>query len=343
MVDRHVWLRTLMLIGAILVLPACAAGPGQTTATPSAQAIQPATEAKAPPPSPTPEATRVALSLTATPTGTWHTYRDPSYGFSLQYPPDWRQSIAFSQPYSKSILRRIEITYFNRERGDNAEIAIDIRPAYGDLLEWFQDELRTNAGALYLDPTHIEDGADSVTAYNAQLAGRPAIFVYEPEHNSGSPDMAQVYVADGEYFLVFTYWGDIPDNLENRATYLRALETVQFTGSATQGLALPETAFVAGVVTAPQIPNGSTVAGYVIAGYGAHRPIGDLPLWVGLESIGDPVTRTLSDGYFAIGDLPPGRVNIVDSHLAFQAFIPGMGARIDLGRLKYPLSHLPTY
>ena len=55
------------------------------------------------------------------------------------------------------------------------------------------------------------------------------------------------------------------------------------------------------------------------------------------------MTRTLSDGYFAIGDLPPGRVNIVDSHLAFQAFIPGMGARIDLGRLKYPLIHPPTY
>lgn len=84
---------------------------------------------------------------------------------------------------------------------------------------------------------------------------------YALEHGSGTPDMAQVYVADDQYFYVFTYFGDIPDNPANRATYLRLLETVSLADSTTQGLLLPETSFTEGITlgstqaSTPQSPS----------------------------------------------------------------------------------------
>lgn len=89
--------------------------------------------------------------------------------------------------------------------------------------------------------------------------------------------------------------------------------------------------------------NGATVVGRVVLGYGNHQPVGNLPLWVGRESQGEPATRTNADGEFALTNLPTGLVDVVDNHLAFQVPVSSLGAKIDLGVLKYPLIHPPTF
>jgi hypothetical protein len=97
------------------------------------------------------------------------------------------------------------------------------------------------------------------------------------------------------------------------------------------------------VACASSPAGGVTVTGRVVLGYGNHSPVEDLPLWIGTQSQGEPTTRTSADGEFTLIDLPIGTVNIVDDHLTFQVPVTSSGERIDLGLLKYPLMHPPTY
>ncbi len=88
--------------------------------------------------------------------------------------------------------------------------------------------------------------------------------------------------------------------------------------------------------------NGATVIGRIILGYGDHRPVADLPLWLGTESRGEPVTRTNAAGEFVLTNLPVGQiVNVVDDHLFFQVFTASSGIT-DVGTLEYPLVHPPV-
>jgi hypothetical protein len=289
-------------------------------------------------PSPT-----IASTLTATSPAAdgWQVYHDASFGLSLQYPSDWRQSIRWYSPGWHGIVERIEVTHLSQPTGENAEILIDIWQSQHDLLTWLHDR---SPDSLALNSATIEDGLDTLTRYNAQLAGYPAVFVYDREHNSGTPDVADVFVADGQRIYRFMYWGDVPDNLANRATYLRILETVSLANSTLQGLSLPKTSFITGVTWTPATPTiGSAVFGQVIAGYGDHRPVSGLPLWIGETSSGEPAAYTSDAGYFALTHLPTGTVHVVDDHLAFQVTIPGEGTAVYPGQLKYPLIHPPTY
>jgi hypothetical protein len=86
-----------------------------------------------------------------------------------------------------------------------------------------------------------------------------------------------------------------------------------------------------------------TATGKVIAGYGAHEPIADLPLWIGTESHGAPAASTNANGEFTLTHLPVGLVDVVDSHLRFQVPVPSSDANVDLGLLKYPMVHPPLF
>jgi hypothetical protein len=179
----------------------------------------------------------------------WQTYRDNSLGLSFQYPPDWRQSITTSA--TRGILQRIEVTHLNQPAGNNAEVLIDIRKSQGDLLTWLKQELPT--GRMF-DAAYIEGGLNGVKSYNARIAGMPAIFIYAPEHGSGTPAMAALFVVDNQSIYQFTYSGDIPDNLTNRAIYWQLLNTVAFTRTVTPGLTLLKTSFTTGVITSTVVP-----------------------------------------------------------------------------------------
>lgn len=288
-----------------------------------------------------PTSTSTPIAPSPAPANSWRVYHDSIFGFSFQYPPDWNQSVSWYSPRSYGIVERIEVTHLDRAAGDNAEILIDLWQSQRNLLAWLQDR---SPESLALSPTAIEGGLDSLTRYNSQIAGYPAVFVYDREHGSGTPDVADVFVADGQRVYRFTYWGDIPDNLANRATYLRLLETVSLAHSTLQGLSLPKTSFTTGVISTIVTPTiGSAVFGQVILGYGDHRPVGGLPLWIGKESSGKPATQTADEGYFALTQLPTGPVDIVDDHLAFQVTIPGERTSVYPGQLKYPLIHPPAY
>jgi len=85
-----------------------------------------------------------------------------------------------------------------------------------------------------------------------------------------------------------------------------------------------------------------TITGQVILGFGSHDPVAELPLWIGLESKGEPVTKTNEDGTFILTDLPVDQtIYVVDSHLDFEV-PPTSGGEVDLGLLKYPLIHPPA-
>ena len=86
-------------------------------------------------------------------------------------------------------------------------------------------------------------------------------------------------------------------------------------------------------------PNTATAIGRIVLGYGDHSPVAGLPLWLGRESHGEPVTRTNARGEFTLTGLPVGQViDVVDDHLFFQIKVTSNGI-IDLGTLEYPLIH----
>jgi hypothetical protein len=87
----------------------------------------------------------------------------------------------------------------------------------------------------------------------------------------------------------------------------------------------------------------ATATGRVILGYADHSPVSDLPLWIGKESLGEPVTRTDATGAFTLLNLTAGLVDVTNSHLAFQVPVSSAEAKINLGLLKYPLIHPPVY
>jgi hypothetical protein len=97
------------------------------------------------------------------------------------------------------------------------------------------------------------------------------------------------------------------------------------------------------LVESTQTPDALTVTGKIILGYGDHSPVADLPLWIGEESQGQPIAQTNRDGEFMLKNLSIGQtIDVVDDHLTFQVYKTSSGT-IDLGLLKYPLIHPPTY
>lgn len=93
----------------------------------------------------------------------------------------------------------------------------------------------------------------------------------------------------------------------------------------------------------PTVPSGPTVVGRVVEGYGDHQPIPGLPLWLGQTSSGDPVAETDSEGRFELRNLPVDRmITVNSSHLDFRVTLTS-AQTVDLGTLKYPLTHPYNY
>ncbi len=89
---------------------------------------------------------------------------------------------------------------------------------------------------------------------------------------------------------------------------------------------------------------GASVTGQVIAGYGDHRPVPNLPLRIrqqGNDHWGD--TYTDGEGFFTLTHVPVGHVYIDDDHLTFHLTIDSPTQSINLGKLKYLLLHPPDY
>jgi hypothetical protein len=93
----------------------------------------------------------------------------------------------------------------------------------------------------------------------------------------------------------------------------------------------------------PEPAQGATARGRVIAGFGRHLPVAELPLWVGAEPTGEVRRRTDENGAFVLTGLQPGLTRVRNSHLAFEVPVAAITDTIDLGLLKYPLVHPPHY
>lgn len=273
--------RSLLLFTAVMLfLAACApaaapsatqapaAQPAQPAQPPAAQPTKASEPTKAPEPTSAPAAAPTDISptqpgaelrppvsgggltsptLVPTPIGLrtnanstrWLAYRDATYGFAFQYPPDWTFGPPTNAP--KDVLLRLSVARLNQSRGNNAEIVIDVRKSTGDLLKWLQAELPQ--GTLQIEARAIEGGLNKLTAYNAKLSGAAAVWVFAPTHSTIA-SVAELHVADQQYFYQITYLGDIPDNKDTRTVYLQLLSTLTLSGTTTASLALPTTTFI---------------------------------------------------------------------------------------------------
>ncbi len=91
--------------------------------------------------------------------------------------------------------------------------------------------------------------------------------------------------------------------------------------------------------TATPAARTATAIGRIVLGYGDYSPVADLPLWLGTESLGQPVARTNADGQFTLTNLPVGQVvDVTDDHLTFHIDVTSTGT-IDAGTFEYPLIH----
>lgn len=172
----------------------------------------------------------------------WQTYRDGNLGLSFQYPGDWSQSLG----QDPQLVRRIIVSRLRQPTGNNAQIMLEVRKRQGELLAWLSRQLPANL--LLINATGLEGGTDSYKKFNASLAGIAAVFLYRPARGS-TADAATVFVDDNQYFYQFTYIGDTPDNRNNRAVFLRLLNTATLSGTTASGVSLPKTAFTTGVIT----------------------------------------------------------------------------------------------
>lgn len=274
----------LILIGSVmLVLVACspAATPATAPAAPTAAAQKPAEppaqaaptaapqqpSAAMPAPLPSPAAQATALpelkppisggvlnpptpvatprnnpaNIAATPAAKWETYREATTGLVFQHPADWPIAVSRNNKDTvASLILRPPASAANI----STTILIDVRQKQGDWLTWLNRQLPT--GRLLIDAPALEGGATAYAAANAQLAGRPAVFVFAPAHAKINP-VAALHVADDRYFYQFTYLGGANDTADQRVVYWQLLNTALLSTTTAAGVQLPTTTFTTGL------------------------------------------------------------------------------------------------
>jgi hypothetical protein len=266
-----------LLIVMLLLLAACtpAATPAPTSApaAPAAPAAQPtsapaATQAPAQAVQPTVVSLATALpELKAPPSGgvlnpptliptvpgkssvtsgqtqpqDWVNFRDTVTGLAFQYPRDWPLTLSRN---NKDTVESILVARANQPLTNTVSIVIDVRKKQGDFLAWLSQQLPT--GLLLIDAKALEGGPNSYKNYNARLGNSQTVFIYAPAHNKLA-DAAALHLADNQYFYQITYLGSHPDSLDNRAVFLRLLNTLTLSGTTSSGVTLPQTTFVNGI------------------------------------------------------------------------------------------------
>ncbi len=195
------------------------------------------------PPTPIPTTPGKSSSVTSgqSQPSDWLTYRDSVTGLNFQHPPDWLITLSRN---NQNTLESVLIARANQPLTNTASILIDVRQKQGDLLTWLGRQLPT--GSLLLDGSVLENGAASYKNYNARLGSTPAVFVYTPAHNKRSA-AAALYTADDQYFYQITYLGGTPENSNDRAQFLRLLNTLTLSNTSISGVTLPATTFTTGV------------------------------------------------------------------------------------------------
>lgn len=171
----------------------------------------------------------------------WIDYRDTATGLAFQHPRDWPLTLSRN---NKGTVESIVVARANQPITSSVSILIDVRKKQGDLLPWLGKQLPS--GLLLIDAKALEGGANSYKNYNAQVGNAQAVFIYAPAHNKIA-DTAELHLADNQYFYQITYLGGSPDSLDNRATFLRLLNTLTLSGTTSSGMTLSQTAFTNGI------------------------------------------------------------------------------------------------
>jgi hypothetical protein len=171
----------------------------------------------------------------------WVDYRDKVTGLAFQHPRDWPLTVSRN---NKGTVESIVVARANQPITNSVTILIDVRKKQGDLLTWLGQQLPT--GLLLIDAKALEGGVNSYKAYNARVGNNQAVFLYAPAHNKIS-DAATVQLADNQYLYQITYLGSSPDSLDDRATFLRVLNTLTLSGTTQAGVTLPQTTFTNGI------------------------------------------------------------------------------------------------
>lgn len=226
--------------------PAAAAQPAPTTSAPLATALPefrpPQSGGVLSPPTTVPTVSDISSVTSSQSPLEWNTYRDQVSGLTFRYPRDWRRQ--FEQ--GAQLVQRISIAQVGQSGGKNATLIIDVWKKQGELLAWLSTQIPT--GKLLIGSAGLEGGSIDYQRFNASLSSQPTVFLYQPAKPPKS-DRATLFTADKQYVYQFTYLGDTPDGLVNRAVYLHLLNTLIISGSTLSGLSLPSTGFTTGVDT----------------------------------------------------------------------------------------------
>jgi hypothetical protein len=171
----------------------------------------------------------------------WLNYRDTVTGLGFQYPRDWPLTLSRN---NKGTVESIVLARAKQPITNSVSILIDVRKKQGDFMTWLGHQLPT--GLPLIDAKAVEGGAASYKAYNARVGNNQAVFVYAPAHNKLA-DVAELHLADNQYFYQITYLGGSPDSQDNRAVFLRLLNTLTVSGTTQAGVTLPQTSFINGI------------------------------------------------------------------------------------------------
>ena len=155
----------------------------------------------------------------------WVDYRDKVTGLAFQHPRDWPLTVSRN---NKGTVESIVVARANQPITNSVSILIDVRKKQGDLLTWLGQQLPT--GLLLIDAKALEGGATVTRSTTRASGNNQAVFIYAPAHNKLT-DAAELHLADNQYFYQITYLGGSPDSLDNRATFLRVLNTLTVSGT----------------------------------------------------------------------------------------------------------------
>jgi len=162
-------------------------------------------------------------SNVAAQTAGWQVYQDADYGFTLEYPAEWKPEITIDirdpHPKPEWVLRRYTFI------GDLGGLDIDISAAQGmDLSTWLKWVGEITAPFPVTEP-------------NAKVAGYPAVAF--AEKGVGVHDGAlSVFVSDGQY--VYRFWYTAIYSEDGLRAYQHILDTFRLPGTIAAGAEIPQ-------------------------------------------------------------------------------------------------------
>lgn len=183
------------LLGGLILVCACGSPPSSGVVT-SASSVR--TDTPSPP------------AASPSPTGSWQTYTDPKYGFSISYPPGFAfQDQGEGPPGGLQLYRAVDNRYLNGEPPGQVELGL--YPMDADTLSAWITKHTGPSSAAASQAFYWETTAN-VTPTSA--AGRPAISFDNSSPGGPTTLHATVFQQGSSRVVLFDWWSADQSYLE---------------------------------------------------------------------------------------------------------------------------------